>query len=111
MRKEKNMAKNFTDLKSLEKKVKLNQEKAIKMANLMMSISNAYRLAEIRNYEGLTQNELAKDLGIDQSYISRIENGNLSNTEIGTLQAYIEGLGGKLEVYARIKGKSFKLVD
>lgn len=105
------MAKNYTSLKSLEKKLKIDKKKALKMANLMIAISNAYRLAEIRNYKGLTQNSVAIDLGIDQSYVSRIENGNLSKTEIGTLQAYIEALGGKLEIFARIDDKCFKLVD
>jgi predicted transcriptional regulator len=105
------MTKNFTNFKELEKKFKLDQVKAKKIADLMMAISNAYRLAELRKNEGITQNALADDLGIDQSYISRIENSKLSKTEIGTLQAYVEGLGGTLEIYARIKGKSFKLID
>ena len=35
------MAKNYTSLKSLEKKLKIDKKKALKMANLMIAISNA----------------------------------------------------------------------
>ncbi len=37
---------------------------------------------------------------VSQARVSKIERGNLSRTEIGTLQSYVEALGGKLRVVA-----------
>ena len=73
--------------------------------------SRAVRLAEFRKTLELTQVDIAGILGIDQSNVSRIERGKFSNTEIGTLQAYVEALGGTLEIHARIGKKSHRLID
>jgi transcriptional regulator with XRE-family HTH domain len=77
----------------------------------MIKVHSPKRLAEIRKRLKLTQTELAKKIGVDKSIISRIENGKFLNTEIGTLQAYIEALGGKLEIYVRIGQNTHPLID
>ena len=66
---------------------------------------------EIRKTLDLTQVEIADVIGVDQSNVSRIEKGKFCNTEIGTLQAYVEALGGKLEIYARMGNKVHRLID
>ncbi|MDR2900855.1 MAG: helix-turn-helix transcriptional regulator [Treponema sp.] len=50
-----------------------------------------------RMEQHLTQKELAQKIGIRQSNISRIENGNCSPT-IATLQLIASGLGKKLHI-------------
>lgn len=80
-------------------------------ANQMLLQSRAVRLADFRKSANLTQAELAELLGIDQSNVSRIERGRIANTEIGTLQSYIEALGGTLEIHVRVGMTSHKLLD
>lgn len=60
----------------------------------------AYRLAEIRKQQGVTQQNLADQMIVAQSRISAIENGDLQHTELGTVSAYVEALGGHLRVVA-----------
>jgi DNA-binding XRE family transcriptional regulator len=60
----------------------------------------AYFLTEIRQGKHLTQAQVARRLGVGQQRISQIERGNLDRTEVVTLRAYVEALGGQLEVSA-----------
>ena len=50
-----------------------------------------------RREAGLTQKELAERTGIQQSNISRIENGN-GNPSLSTLNKLAQGLGKKLVI-------------
>lgn len=58
----------------------------------------AFRLAEIRKGQRISQTELAAGMHVSQARVSTIERGELSRTELGTLQAYVEALGGRLRV-------------
>jgi predicted XRE-type DNA-binding protein len=80
-------------------------------ANQLLLQSRAVRLADFRKSANLTQSELAELLGIDQSNVSRIERGRIAKTEIGTLQSYVEALGGSLEIHVRVGKTSHKLFD
>lgn len=62
----------------------------------------AHRLAELRKTVGLNQDDLARKLGISQSRVSRIERGDLDHTEIATLRAFTEALGGELEISVKL---------
>ncbi|MER7457130.1 helix-turn-helix transcriptional regulator [Micromonospora sp. NPDC126480] len=66
---------------------------------MLASISGA-QLAEIRKQLGMTQSQLAEAAGLSQARISQIENGE--HTSLETLRAYVTGLGGHLDVVARI---------
>ncbi|MFF0654550.1 MULTISPECIES: helix-turn-helix transcriptional regulator [Micromonospora] len=66
---------------------------------MLASVSGA-QLAEIRKQLGMTQAQLAEAAGLSQARISQIENGESVNLEI--LRAYVTGLGGHLDVVARI---------
>lgn len=68
----------------------------------MLTESRAHRLADVRKARHLTQEQLAERIDIDQSRVSRIENGDLSRTEVGTLVAYAHAVGGTLELVVRI---------
>jgi transcriptional regulator with XRE-family HTH domain len=58
-----------------------------------------YQLGELRKAMGLTQTELARLLGMSQPTISKLE-GHQQSEKISTLKAYVEALGGRLELSA-----------
>lgn len=60
----------------------------------------AYRLAEIRREQNLTQAEVADIIGITQPNVSRLESGALDTAALATLRAYVEALGGQLRMVA-----------
>jgi DNA-binding XRE family transcriptional regulator len=66
---------------------------------MLASVSGA-QLAEIRKQLGMTQAQLGEATGLSQARISQIENGAV--TKLETLRAYVAGLGGHLDVVARI---------
>lgn len=71
-----------------------------RMREEMLAAVSGAQLAEIRRQLGLTQTELAETAGLSQARISQIENGGA--TSLDTLRAYVAGLGGHLDIVARI---------
>ncbi len=65
-------------------------------------------LAEIRKAVGLTQEELARTIGIKQPTLSRLESQD--DMQISTLRRLIEALGGELEIVAHLPGGTIRLV-
>ena len=66
----------------------------------MRTATRAYRLAEIRKEQGLTQREVAAALHVTQARVSSIERGEVRRSELATVQAYVEALGGHVEIIA-----------
>jgi len=62
--------------------------------------TRAYRLRQIRESQTRNQMEVARAMNVSQSRVSRLENGDIAHTEVGTLRAYVEALGGELRVVA-----------
>ncbi len=60
----------------------------------------AYRLREIREEQGLTQVELADRMHVKQPSVSELERGALDRAGLSTIRAYVEALGGKVEIIA-----------
>jgi DNA-binding XRE family transcriptional regulator len=60
----------------------------------------AFRLAEMRRRLGITQAQVAARMGITQGRVSAIEHAKPGTTELRTLAAYVEALGGRLEIIA-----------
>ena len=58
------------------------------------------RLAEMRRRLGITQAQVAERMGITQGRVSAIEHAKPGTTELRTLAAYVEALGGRLEIIA-----------
>ena len=55
----------------------------------------AQRLADIRKAHGhARQADVAAIMGVSQARVSKLESGDLSHTELGTLQSYVAALGG-----------------
>lgn len=60
----------------------------------------AHKLAEIRKSQGETQVTVAERMGVTQARVSAIEHGQLGRSEVDTLAAYVDALGGKLKLVA-----------
>lgn len=59
-----------------------------------------YQLAQLRKNMGLTQAQVAVAMGVSQARVSQIEHGRI--TELDAVRAYIEALGGTVDVMARV---------
>ncbi|GAA3376958.1 helix-turn-helix domain-containing protein [Streptomyces sannanensis] len=79
--------------------VRSPEEKQAAMDRLMAEV-RAYRLAEIRQEQSLTQKDVAKTMGVSAPRVSAIEHGDADRTEVATLRSYVEALGGRLRVVA-----------
>jgi predicted transcriptional regulator len=97
---------NWRDVKAKARAVDPSWDSAERVARrtgmreqMLASVSGA-QLAEIRQQLGLTQVQLAEAAGLSQARISQIENGDVVSLE--TLRAYVVGLGGHLDIVARI---------
>jgi transcriptional regulator with XRE-family HTH domain len=55
-------------------------------------------LAQLRRLRGVTQVQLAERLGTSQGNVSELE--HRAELYVATLRAFVEGLGGRLEVAA-----------
>lgn len=62
--------------------------------------ARAYRLRQVRESRLARQEDVAAAMEVSQSRVSRIEGGDISHTEVGTLRAYVQALGGVLRVTA-----------
>lgn len=62
------------------------------------AIDAALALVALREGRGLTQTALAREMGVSQARVSRIE--RQGNPELATLRNYVAALGGKIEVNA-----------
>jgi hypothetical protein len=64
-------------------------------------------LRELRQAAGKTQVQLARAARMEQSELSRAE--RREDHLLSTLRRYVEGLGGELEVVARVGGRQVRL--
>lgn len=60
----------------------------------------AYRLKEIREEQGLTQVQVAERMHVKQPSVSALEGGEMDRAGLATIKAYVEALGGRVEVVA-----------
>ncbi|GIL28037.1 helix-turn-helix domain-containing protein [Actinocatenispora comari] len=71
----------------------------------------AYRLSELRKAHGLRQEDIAESMRVTQRRVSAVENGELSRTELGTVEAYIRALGGRVKVIAEFPDGELVTLD
>jgi predicted XRE-type DNA-binding protein len=70
----------------------------------------AHRLAEIRKAHGLSQQDIARAMGVTQSRVSRIESSDITRAELSTIASYVRALGGYVRLVADIDGGEVNLV-
>ena len=69
-------------------------------AAALVAANRARPLAEQRTRLGLTQAQVASRMGVRQERVSAIERAEPGATQVRTLAAYVEALGGRLDVIA-----------
>lgn len=79
-----------------------------KRAQRLIAQVYAHRLAEIRRRRGMTQTEVAREMGVSQRRVSAIEHGEVQATR-ATLAAYVAALGGRLRLVAEFEDESLAL--
>jgi len=67
----------------------------------------AERLAVLRETRGVTQTELAKQMGVRQPSISELERRD--DAYLSTLRDYVEALGGRLRLVAEFDDDSYEV--
>jgi ribosome-binding protein aMBF1 (putative translation factor) len=96
------MTRNWKDIRAEARATgKLNEERMAELGRRMRAEVRAYRLVEIRETLGLSQSDVAERLGVSLSLVARIERGEMDDAEIGTIRAYLDVLGGELEIVAK----------
>ena len=87
----------------------LDETRLSKHKTRLLAETRAYRLRELRCAYGLNQTALAERIGLTQARVSQIESGDLETAELRTLRAYVEALGGELEVSYQVGGERYVL--
>ena len=106
-----NDKKSFRPWSEIASELNVDEAKVQRLTRKYLAISRKALLEDLRKDKGLTQADLAKALNVDQSRISRIENGALDTFEVRTLQEYAEALGGTLEVAIIMGEDHIKIFD
>ena len=95
------MARNWKDVRKDVADRGLLDERRVRVATKdLVDQVQAHRLADVRKKQAVRQVDMAERMHVSQARVSKIERGDLTHTELGTLAAYVEALGGKLRVVA-----------
>lgn len=84
--------------KDIKQKQPTTPESAALLEREQTYVQRTLALMAARQARGLTQVQLAERLGISQSNVSRLEQGE--DPQLSTLHRYVAALGGRLEVRA-----------
>jgi transcriptional regulator with XRE-family HTH domain len=87
-------------LKKWEKKVLAKPGAAKRVAEIEDELRLAAGLTALREDAGLSQRELASRMKVSQPRVAAIERSE--NVTVGVLKQYVSGVGGELEVTARV---------
>lgn len=96
------MARKFQELEQ-----KLPPESLARAKARAKEIMAEMLLAEIRKSVGLTQEDLAAQLGIKQPTLSKLEAQD--DMQVSTLSRLIQALGGELELIAHLPGGDIRI--
>jgi transcriptional regulator with XRE-family HTH domain len=91
----------------LAAKVKADPARRARIALEKRAIEDALSLAELRSQKNVTQQAIAKTLGVSQANISRIEHEE--DLYLSTLRGYLAALGADLELNAIFPDEKFTL--
>jgi DNA-binding XRE family transcriptional regulator len=64
-------------------------------------------LAELRRARELTQQQIARNLEVNQAWVSKVE--RQMDMYVSTLRSYVEAMGGELEIIARFQDGAVRL--
>ena len=96
------MANKFSELRA-----KMKPDALEKAASLSQAMLDEMPLQELRRARALSQEQLARTLGIKQASVSKLE--RRTDMYIQTLRNYIEAVGGQLEITAKFPEGKVKI--
>lgn len=99
------MRKNF---KEIRRQIHSNPERRARVAEFKAAMEDAVRLAELRETQEVTQEDVARGMAVSQERISQIERS--SDWYLSTLGGYVAALGGKLRVTAEFDDGSVEII-
>lgn len=76
-------------------------------ARKLLALARGTQLADARKQMGLTQKEIAAELGISIARVSQIEHGEVTSFEV--IARYVEALGGRLDLVADFGDRTVRL--
>jgi hypothetical protein len=80
----------------------VDENRIAKLGKQMRAETRGYRLQEMREqFNGLTVAILAERIGTTADVVERIERGDVDDLAIATLRAYVEQVGGEMEVLVK----------
>jgi predicted XRE-type DNA-binding protein len=106
------MARNWRDIRAEAiAQGRLDPARADAARKEMHEAVRTQRLADIRKAHGhARQADVAAIMGVSQARVSKLESGDLSHSELGTLQSYVAALGGQLRIVADFAESSLELM-
>jgi predicted transcriptional regulator len=103
------MTRNWKDVRAEAVAAGLDEQRIASARKVLEEAVRIQRLVDVRKSRGETQASLAATMHVTQSRVSKIESGSLEHSELGTLQAYVEALGGMLRVVADFEGQTIRV--
>lgn len=82
--------------RGLREKVRATPERRKRVEEIGKAYDTLLALGELREFCGLTQADLAREMGVSQPNISKIENN--ADPRLSTLDSFARKLGGHVEV-------------
>jgi DNA-binding XRE family transcriptional regulator len=73
----------------------------------MLDDARGWRLAEMRRWRGMTQEQVAARMGVSVARVSQIEGGDVSTQEV--LNRFVTALGGTLKLIADFGDEQLKI--
>ena len=68
-------------------------------------------LAQMRKQQGLTQAQVASEMGVSQVRVSRMEHGDVEKMQVESIAAYVSAIGGHLRLVADFGTATTTLID
>ncbi len=98
------MGKKFRDLRA-----RMSRERRKRAHDRAETMLSELPLQALRQARKLTQEALAKTLGSEQALVSKLE--RRADMYVSSLRAYIEALGGELEIVARFPDGAVRITQ
>jgi ribosome-binding protein aMBF1 (putative translation factor) len=76
-------------------------------ARKLLAQARGTQLADARKQMGLTQKDIAAELGVSIARVSQIEHGEVTSFEV--IARYVEALGGRLDLVADFGDRTVRL--
>ena len=92
----------MSELKTYLDKRGVTEEQMQEARQHTQAAIDAYNLREARKASNMTQVELAREMGVSQNRISRMENGDIGAMSLDVIRRYIEAVGGSIALVAEL---------